>query len=900
MKKALKILGISILILLVILIASPFIFQSQIKDMVRDIVNKNVNAKVEFDDVNLSFLSSFPKANVTIDNLKITNLEPFKDETLAAVKQVTLDMSVKELFKKKDDDPIVINAINLDEAMVTLKTNSKGHTNYDIGKDTEKKENNQVPSGGFGLDIENYEINNSALTYLDEAAELQVYVTELNHSGKGSFSDTVSQLDTKTNTRVTYISDSTEYLSNNEIKLDALIDLDLPNSKYTFKDNKAFINELPLEFHGYVQLLEEGQDVDLTFENPGASFKDFLAVIPKHYSKNIEDVQTTGNFNVKGKVKGKVTENTIPTLDINLNSKNASFKYPDLPKRVEDIFINATVKNTTGKSEDTYVDLQTLNFKIDNDIFKSNATIKNLTENILVDADLDGVLNLANITKAYPVDLENELSGILKAKLNTHFDMAAIEKNAYERIKNNGNVEISDFKFSSEDIVNPINISKAEIDFNPSVISLNEFQAKTGNSDIAATGTIEGLLGFLLSDKKLKGDFDVKSNNFVVSDFMVEGGADQPVNQSAEPETALKIPGFLDCTMTADAKKVLYDDLTLTNVKGQLAISDEKAYLKDMSSNLFDGTINMNGIVDTKTETPKFNMDLGIDQFDISKSFSGLDMLRALAPIASGMEGKLNSKIGLSGNLGEDFTPVLNSVTGDAIAELLTSEYKPKNEALFSALSGKLDFLDFSKLDLKKLKTKLDFKDGKVNVNPFDVKYNDIAITVDGSHTFSNVMNYKAVLNVPAKYLGSEVNRLIGRINDNDVNEIKIPITANLTGSFTSPNVKTDLSSGVTNLIKQLVEIQKQKLLNQGKDKITDILGGITGTGNNASNDSTQTTTTTPGGVLGGVLGGILNGGNTNNNTGNETPTDTTTTKPDVIKDVLGGIFGKKKKKKDN
>ncbi len=895
MKKALKIFGITILILLIVLIASPFIFQSQIKDMVRDLVNKNVNAKVEFDDVNLSFLSSFPQANVTIDNLKITNFAPFKDETLAAIKEVSLDMSVKELFKNQNDDPIIINAINLDEAMVTLKTNTKGDTNFDIAKETENVDPSKGESGGFGIDIENYAINNSALTYIDEAAKMQVYVTELNHSGKGSFSDTVSQLDTKTNTRVTVISDSTEYLSNNEIKLDAIIDLDLPNSKYTFKDNKAFINQLPLEFHGFVQLLEEGQDVDITFENPGASFKDFLAVIPKQYSKSIEGVETTGNFNVKGRVKGKVTETTIPTLDINLNSENASFKYPDLPKRVENISINATVKNTTGKTDDTYVDLKTLNFKIDDDIFKSNATIKNLTKNMLVDANLDGVLNLANISKAYPVDLENELSGILKAKLNTHFDMDAIDTNAYERIKNNGNVAISDFKFSSEDIVNPIHISNAEIDFKPGTISLNQFQAKTGKSDINATGTINGLLGFLLSDKKLKGDFDVKSENFVVSDFMVEGGSEQPVNQSTEPENALKIPAFLDCTMRADAKKVLYDDLTLTNVKGQLAIKDEKAYLKDMSSNLFDGTINMNGIVDTKTETPKFDMDLGIDQFDISKSFKGLDMLRALAPIANGMEGKLNSKIGLSGTLGDDFTPVLNSVSGDALAELLTSEYKPKNQALVSALAGKLDFLDFSKLDLKDLKTKLAFKDGKVSVAPFDIKYNDIAITVDGSHTFNNVMNYKAVLNVPAKYLGSEVNRLIGKINDSEVNNIKIPITANLTGSFTSPNVKTDLSSGVTNLTKQLVEIQKQKLLNKGKDKITDILGGITG--GNKPKDSTQTTSETAGGILGGVLGGVLNGGNKK---ADSTKTDTTKTKPDVIKDVLGGIFGKKKKKKDN
>ena len=63
-----------------------------------------------------------------------------------------------------------------------------------------------------------------------------------------------------------------------------------------------------------LQLIEEGQDIDITFENPESSFKDFLAVIPEAYSKNIEDVETTGDFKVNGTIIGKVTEETIPTF----------------------------------------------------------------------------------------------------------------------------------------------------------------------------------------------------------------------------------------------------------------------------------------------------------------------------------------------------------------------------------------------------------------------------------------------------------------------------------------------------------------------------------------------------------------------------------------------------------
>ena len=46
---------------------------------------------------------------------------------------------------------------------------------------------------------------------------------------------------------------------------------------------------------------------------------------------------------------------------------------------------------------------------------------------MLVNANIDGVLNIANITKAYPIELDNVRTGILKAKLNTVFDINAIE-----------------------------------------------------------------------------------------------------------------------------------------------------------------------------------------------------------------------------------------------------------------------------------------------------------------------------------------------------------------------------------------------------------------------------------------------------------------------------------------
>ena len=874
MKKALKILGITLLIILCLLIAIPFAFKTQIKDMVKRSLNQNLNAKVEFTDVNLSLLKSFPQAHVVLDNLIITNFKPFENETFVTAKSIAFTMSVKELFKKADEEPMVVNSIIIDEALLTLKTDKFGNNNYDIGNENKKATAQQ---NNFSFNIEDYKIDNSALTFIDEKSKTHVYITELNHSGRGIFSTENSKLDTKTQANVSFIKDSIAYLSSNQIKLDALIDLN--NNKYTFKENKGFINQLPLKFNGYVQQLENGQDVDITFENPESSFKDFLAIIPKTYSKDLDNVETTGNFKVNGEIKGLISDETIPTLDIKIISNNASFKYPELPKRVENITINTSIKNETGNADDTYLDIETFNFKIDNDIFKSSATLKKITKNVLVNAHIDGKLNLDNITKVYPIKLDTPLSGVLIAKLNTAFDMNAIETNAYERIKNDGSASLSNFLYTSKDFSNPIQITKANITFNSNSVSLNTFEAKTGQSDLIANGTIKNFIGFLLNKNDLQGNFNLNANNFVLNDFL----SAKNENTSTSKKEAFKIPAFLDCTINANAKTVIYDNLNLKDLKGTLYIKDQQATLKGLTSNLFDGILAVTGDVSTKSDIPTFDLNLGADNFDISKSFKELELLQNLAPIAKILQGKLNSTINLSGQLDNEFSPILTSLSGKAFAQVLATSIKSEEVEILNKLGNSLKFIDFNKLDLKNFKTQLEFENGNVTVKPFDITYNDINIAIGGSHGFDKTVNYNAKFNVPAKYLGSDVNRLIGKINDNEVNNLSIPVSANIGGTFSRPNVTTDLTAAVSNLTKQLIEIEKQKLLNTGKDKINEILGGISG---ETKNDTKTTNNDSK----------VVKTDSMNVNTPtikSENPVE------EDIKNILGGLIKKRKTKND-
>ncbi len=891
-RKFLKITGITLLILVALIIALPLFLEGKVADIIKNKVNNNINATLDFDEASLSLLKSFPNANVQLTNTSLVNKAPFEGDTLFSSGHIELKMSIKELFKSAED-PIAIKSLKLDEAKLHIKVDEVENANYDIGQEDESTEQPSVEEtpSNFNLALNSYEITNTEIIYDDFSTGIHLLISEMNHSGTGDLSLENSQLKTLTDALVSFEMDSTKYLNNNKLSLDAIIGIDLKSSKYSFMENKALINQLPLVFDGFVQVNEENQEVDVTFKTPSSDFKNFLAVIPEAYSKNIEDVQTTGNFEVNGQFKGIVDETHIPTFNIKINSDNASFKYPDLPKSVRNVFIDTEINNKTGITEDTYVDIKKLSFTIDQDKFNMNSRITDLMGNTKVNAHMDGKINLANISQAYPVPSEYDLKGILDADVTTAFDMASLDNKQYQNTKTTGTMELKGFEYASEELKNPVAVNTAAISFNPQTVTLNTFEGKTGGTDFNASGTLTNLLGFLFNNENVEGNFKLSSNTFALNDFMVEdsaeeGGGDTTTTGEGE---RIKIPSFLDCTIDATANTVLYDNLSLKNVQGTLLIKDETATIKNLKSDLFGGTLGVTGSVSTKGEISTFDMDLGMNNFNIGESFSSLELFKVLAPLASALQGKLNSDVKISGSLKEDFTPNLATISGGLLAELLSTKVDAKNAPLLSAFDSKLSFLDTKDLDLSDLKTALSFENGSVKVKPFTINYKDIAVNVDGSHTFDRQLQYKATLDVPAKYLGSDVNNLIAQMDDSSLENLTIPVVANIGGNYASPTVSTDLSSGVSKLTKQLVDIQKQKLLNEGKDKAKDLIAGVF---KNDDKDSTNNQSSGVKEALGSLLGGAKK---------DSTQTDSIATKEDPVKNtaksILGGLLGKKKKK---
>lgn len=899
-KKLLKIVvGIGIFLLLLV-IGIPLFLEAKIGPILRSNVNRSITGEFDFRDADLSLIRNFPNARVSLQDIVLTTAAPFEGDTLFKAREAYLVMGIGELFKGAGE-PIGIRELSVSGADLRLRLDAEERPNYLIAAEDPAGAGADGASEGFTFDLQGYRIADSRVSYRDESSGISFLLEDIRHTGSGDLSLSESRLETLTDARISLGLDSVQYLDRHSLHLDAVIGIDLETDTYTFLENEGQINQMPLVFEGTVQLVEDGQEIDLNFRTPSSDFKNFLALIPEAYSQSLDAVSTSGQFTLEGAIKGRSDDTRIPNLDIRMEAVDAAFRYPDLPKGIDDINFSARLLNTNGVAEDTYLEIPAAGFRIDQDVFNMNGTIRSLTGNPEVEAALKGTVNLASLDQAYPVDQAPGLSGVLRADVQTAFDMASVENKRYENTRTSGTLQLSNLNFRADNFAEPVKIREARLRFNPAEARLENLAGTLGQSDFALSGAVRDYLGYLLADGTLQGQFSLASNQLLVADFMSPEGPGQDVSEPG-PDTgedgqatgagqAFQIPAGLDISIRGQAASVVYDGLPLRNVSGNLQIRDQELQLRDVRSDALDGKLSLNGTVATGEGLPRFAMDLGIDGFRIRETLESVELLRTLAPIASIVEGKLNSRVQLGGLLNDDFSPDLMSLAGNVVAEVLATDITGTRAKVLEALDARMDFFNMEDLDLKGLKTALNFENGLVTVKPFSFAYRDMEVSVAGSHSFDQQLNYTATLQVPAKYLGSEVNRLVTELQEPGLKEATVPVVATIGGSYTNPSVQTDLKQAVASLTARLVEAQKQKLVASGKDKAKDLIGNIL----KGSGDSTKTTKTdSTRNNIGNVLKDVV----TNRNKDSTATSGQSQTGDNVgnsARKILGGLLGRKK-----
>jgi len=427
MKKFFKITGITLVVLIVLAFLIPVVFKKQIQRLVKKEINKSINAKVDFSDVKLTLFKHFPKVAIVIEDLTIIGLNEFSEDTLLAAKKVDASVGLFNVLKGKD---IKLYGLFFDSPRIHALMNADGNANWDIAKASGDTTGGADTSASvFQLTLKKYEINNGYLLFEDKQANTYTELTDLYHSGSGDLTADVFTLSTKTKVKsATLIQDDIPYLAGVETDIETEIKIDNRTNTYTFETKDINLNELELNAKGFFQLVNDSTyNMDIKFESPSNDFKSILSMIPSMYTEDFSTIKTSGKAVFNGFVKGTYTPQQLPAYDVNLEVKDGSFQYPDLPKPVKNIQLTMRASNADGKPDNSIINIPKGHLEMDNEPFDFRFIYKNPVTTQLIDAAAKGKVDLSQLSKFIKLEDGTKLSGLVWADAFVKGPMQALQ-----------------------------------------------------------------------------------------------------------------------------------------------------------------------------------------------------------------------------------------------------------------------------------------------------------------------------------------------------------------------------------------------------------------------------------------------------------------------------------------
>ena len=580
--------GIFLVLFVVAALTLPILFKKQILEAVKNAANEQLTAKIDFKDVSLSLLWTFPNFSFSMKELTITGKEEFEGLKLADVKDLSLRLNLWKVMGGTYE----VNSVIFDKPNFYIKVLNNGKANYDIMKPdtTTKKPESETTS--FSARLSYYAIKNADIIYDDSPNKTYVKMVNLTHTGSGNLTASTYDFFTKTNIdefSMTY--DMISYFTKTKVDIRLNIGVDINKMAFQLMDNSFKFNALELKAEGGIEM--PGNDIkfnNLKFSAPTTTFASVLSLIPSAFTKDFAKVQTKGKFSLLGNVNGVYNDKSYPAFNLDLKVSNAEFKYPDLPLAVTNINTDLSVKSPSGDLDKMLLNVSKFTMKLGNNPFEAMLKLSTPMSDPNIDTKIKGKIDMAELAKAFPMEGVATLNGILEANLEAKTRMSYIEKQEYDKVDMKGLLSIAGFTYIAKGSPSLL-IKKMKMDFTPNFVNLEECDIMIGKSDIKASGKLDNILTYFSGDKIMKGNLIVRSSLLDLNDMMkstagTETKTDAKAATNMVDTTTSAISGKdkifdrWDFAADFECKKMLYDVYEIKDLAAKGSFAPSRAKLQ--------------------------------------------------------------------------------------------------------------------------------------------------------------------------------------------------------------------------------------------------------------------------------------------------------------------------------
>lgn len=805
MKRFLKITATVVAVVLVVAIVTPLLLRGKIGDIVKREANAMLAARLDFEKLDISLLRNFPNASLNLKGLTLVGTDRFEGDTIVAARRITVVVNLMSLV---GDEGFEVRKIILASPALHAHKLADGAVNWDVMKPSEPADTTaaeEAAPSSFRLSVRDFRLTDAVIRYEDDSTGMELRTAPLSLRLSGDMSAESTQLDLDLLAGgVDFTQGGVPLLHDAELALDAEIDADLAEGRFTFSRNTLRLNAIEMRLDGWVQQVGDALAMDVSAGCSEVRFKDLLSLIPAFYKHEFRSLAASGELSMELWARGQMHGAQLPAFELKTEVHNGSFQYSSLPKAVTDINIAAKVSNAGGELDKTEVEISEFGLKMAGNSLSATGYATNLMSDPTFRATLSGRVDLGAIREVYPLEKGIDLAGRIAASMKLAGRMSDVESGRYERISASGSLVVEQLGLHVQQLPE-VFIRRAAATISPQAMTLGEFGVTVGGSDLSATGQLTGYLGYLMRGEQLAGRLYVKSDLLdlneiraaVPADAEAESAdAEKPAEEAAAaPAQAIVVPKNLNLSLNAELKKVLFEKMVITDIAGEMSVAGGTLSLDRLGLQLFGGKASASGRYSTAADPahPTLSLAASIAKASFPRTFEEIEAVRQLAPIFEKASGDYSLSIDMRTTLDAAMSPDLMSLT--AQGEISSENVSVEGVEVFDKLADLLKNDKLRRIEARDLKIRFSIKDGRVTTEPFDLKMGDVNVNMSGTTGLDRTIDYTAKVTLPAGVGG-----VLGAVN------------VGIGGTFTSPKITLGVQETVEQVVSNVVSEQIDNL----------------------------------------------------------------------------------------
>jgi hypothetical protein len=713
---------IVILSVIFIYLGGAFLLGKNLKSILVNTLNNELQVKVNVKNIELDVLSNFPLIAIRFHKLCIDESYAYYNDCLLNAPALTMTFNPFKVIGKK----LEVHRLYIHKGKIKLYSDDMGHVNFSIFKPSEEN------SDATDIEIREIRLIKTNVQYFDPLGLSTNFTTgklglnfKLNEKGY--------RLKLSGNTFFDHLMYGDKvYLFGRRVSADGQFIMNADASLFKFESFKLSLDQLPLQTDGSIRIERGNPNFDLKLTGEKLELVQLFSLLPPDIAQNLPELRSTGSLGVRAEIRGLMSDEELPYISLNFNLSDAKLLKNGKATDLEEIELNGQWTQDAGKKAfDPVWKINLVKAVLGNDRIKGSAERKQDSE--WIDWKISGRVHLQRLKNL--LDIDDEFQGDIQ--------MNMLGKWPYQDLESS--LPVFDGDIVAKDVVLPqewtqTNISRfdADLHFETKRLTINKLAAQKGGSDFLFKGVADNYSSLVSKEPqvKLKGEWTsgFLNMNDLLAIFENEEGSPEKEGGNT----------FIMDSIKVDLRFIInrfeWDSIKLDHLKSNLWLNQNNLRIEKLTCNSMGGQWLASAQLRLSEEPLVVQTDVQCKGANIDHIFQSFNNFGQEEITNENLSGKINASavatlpLTAKGDINIDHM--------ELSAYLTIIDGRMKDYATLYELSRFVHIEDLKDIRFDTLENSLHIANGEIAFPEMSINNSALSLNLSGNHTFNNYMNY--------------------------------------------------------------------------------------------------------------------------------------------------------------